>query len=173
DTVSTLLGFTRPALVDIDRNGTPELLVGNLTGFLRLYGPLWSQPTMSWPVIADLPYRWGKRASPSAWSYPDSTLLIVGNLKGGAHAFVFTSGATTLMPPPSNESRPYVLTWGSTGLHLWLSAPAEGSVFDVFGRPIYTFKGQGSQMLPHFSAGMYLLQLRIGNRVYIEKYLIP
>jgi len=100
DTLSTLLGFARPALIDLDTNGVPELLVGNLTGFLRVYAAQWGAPTASWPVLADLPYAGGKRASPTVWPSPDTTFLLVGTQRGGVQAFTLSSGN----PPASGIS---------------------------------------------------------------------
>ncbi len=51
DTLSTLLGYARPAILPIPGAG-PLLLVGNITGFLRVYGPIGVVLAAAWP-------RWG------------------------------------------------------------------------------------------------------------------
>ncbi|MDW8236090.1 MAG: VCBS repeat-containing protein, partial [Bacteroidia bacterium] len=102
DTLSSLLGFARPAVGDIDRDGTPELIVGNLTGFLYAYRMRPEAPGGVWPRKYRLGYRYGKRASPTLWQQGDSVLLLVGNLRGGVHAF--TPGDIQTEPTALKES---------------------------------------------------------------------
>ena len=169
DTVSTLLGFARPTLIDINQDGTPELLVGNLTGFLRVYAPQWGNPNAPWLTMADLPYRWGKRASPTAWIYPDSLLLLVGNLRGGVHAFVLGSGTTTLLSAYGYSARPYQLTTETGQIHIHTDHPMEVWLYDLLGRELQTLNGKGRLMIPVPVSGGYLLHLRAGTEHFWEK----
>ncbi|MDW8057968.1 MAG: T9SS type A sorting domain-containing protein [Bacteroidia bacterium] len=168
DTQSTLLGFARPALIDIDRDGSPELLVGNLTGFLRVYRPNWGSPNLAWPLIADLPYRWGKRASPTVWQHNDSTLLLVGNLRGGVHAFALgmDSPSTSLSASPS---KPYTLLY-EAGQYLILSdTEIQASLYNLQGIEIVRETKSKVITLPPLPAGVYLLRVQVGTNASWEK----
>lgn len=172
DTISTLLGFARPALVDIDRNGTPELLVGNLTGFLWVYAPLWQQPTTPWPKIAELPYREGKRASPTAWQTPDSTLLLVGNLRGGIQAYTLTSGGSSTLLPPSPSAKPYSLHSLPTGLHIKATPPLQLTVYTLQGQILYQESHSSGETFLPLPPGLYLIHLSTSSYTYGEKVVI-
>jgi len=86
DTLSTLLGYARPAILPIPGAG-PLLLVGNITGFLRVYQPDWSSPTAAWPSVGDLSVviQPGTFTSPSTWAFNDSTWLAIGLRRGGCN----------------------------------------------------------------------------------------
>ncbi len=167
DTVSTLVGFTRPALIDLNQDGTVELLVGNLTGFVRVYGALWSSPQAPWPMVANLPYRWGKRASPTLWR-PTDSLVLIGNLRGGVHAFELQRAGTpsTLLLPVSAQ-KPYTLT----GTTLYATEPVQLHLYDALGRLVATLAGQGELSLPFPTPGLYFLRISTATKPYTEKVL--
>ncbi|MCS7189210.1 MAG: T9SS type A sorting domain-containing protein [Bacteroidia bacterium] len=169
DTLSTLIGFARPALSDLNQDGIYELMVGNLTGFLRVFLILSATPSASWPMVADIPYRGGKRASPTTWIRPDSSLCIIGNAKGGAHAFVLerTSG-TTLSPTPALYNPPYVMS--QSPLSIVLLSSGRGEVYSLSGQKLFSFEGHGHIPLPSLPEGVYLLRLHIEGKEYIEKF---
>ncbi|MCX8112700.1 MAG: VCBS repeat-containing protein [Bacteroidia bacterium] len=168
DTLSTLLGFTRPALIDLDRNGTPELLVGNLTGFLRVYWAFWGAPTAAWLPIADLPYRWGKRASPTVWQQNDSTLILVGNTRGGVQAFSLTLGRSSLALS-SSSSRPYTLLRQSDSYLIQADRPAKVSIYDPLGREIARLPEATLIYIPPLASGLYVLSVSVGPESFWEK----
>jgi len=142
DTVSPLLGFARPALIDLDTNGQPELLVGNLTGFLRVYLPQWSQPTAAWTMVGDLSLVGisARRASPATYLTADSTLLLIGGLRGGVEAYVLKTGgstsSSTLRPSETSEA-PVSLWVGEGGLSIKTLSPAEVVAYTPLGQLIW------------------------------------
>lgn len=175
DTISTMLGFARPALVDVDTNGTPELLIGNLTGFLRIYAPQWYAPTAPWPLSANVPYRGGKRASPTVWQSRDSILILVGTIRGGVQAFSLHQGgiATSLSHLPE-ASPPYRLHREGEGWSLQAEATLEVHTYDLLGREIEAFSlSEGMRQFISHHRGIYVLKVRAGTKYFTEKIWIP
>ncbi|MCS7296970.1 MAG: T9SS type A sorting domain-containing protein [Bacteroidia bacterium] len=170
DTLSTLLGFTRPALTDIDGDGEDELIVGNMTGFLRVYEPQWRDPLRPWIQVMDLPYRWGKRASPTAWRDTDSLLILVGNLRGGLHAFTLASEISTPIFPKSADHLPYVLRFTAHHWELFTSYPALVRVYNLRGELVSIFTDQAHCALA-YPPGVYIVVIQIGDQTFIERIL--
>ncbi|MGQ9863102.1 MAG: FG-GAP repeat domain-containing protein [Bacteroidia bacterium] len=134
DTLNTLVGNTRPAWADISRDGTPELLVGNLTGYLRAYQPDFSQPTAPWLTLVSLPYA-TKWASPTTYKQADSLLLVVGTHRGGAKGFYMQGNPMSALLPDvafSWEYTPY-------GMHLITSQPLTLTIYTPQGVCIQTY----------------------------------
>ncbi|GIV25940.1 MAG: hypothetical protein KatS3mg026_1632 [Bacteroidia bacterium] len=159
DTVSTLLGFARPALIDLDTNGVPELLVGNLTGFLRVYLPQWSQPTASWTLVGDLS-QGGlgiRRASPTTWLTPDSVVILIGTQRGGVQPFrIEYGGSPTALLTSAESAFPLRLRSGQ-GL-LEVEAEAEGYLllYSSLGQLVHQQPlSKGQQLTLSLPAGVY------------------
>ncbi|MCX7981050.1 MAG: VCBS repeat-containing protein [Bacteroidia bacterium] len=169
DTLSTLLGFTRPALIDLNKDGTLELLIGNLTGFLWAYLPDWNTPTAPWPKVAELPYAGGKRASPTAWMTPDSVLLLVGTVRGGVRAFTLAPGGPTANVLPAAQSKPYALSVQGSVLQFIANVPLEVEVYTLLGERLQRFSGVGEVRWAMPGPGVYVLWVRSGVGAWVEK----
>ncbi|MEN3040777.1 MAG: VCBS repeat-containing protein [Bacteroidia bacterium] len=174
DTLSPLLGFVRPALLDIDTDGKPELLVGNLTGFLRLYVPDWTAPTAAWSSWVEIPYHGGKRASPTVWQQNDSILLLVGTIRGGVQAFTVSPGLVMGLPPSADSWAPYQLYREGDSWMLKAWVPLEVRRYDLLGRVMEVLAlPEGEHRLMVSQRGIYVLSIRAGMKYFIEKLWIP
>lgn len=161
DTVSTFLGFSRPALADIDRDGNPELIVGNVTGFLRVYRPLWTQASSAWPWLYDLEsYGPGSFTSPTSWTFADSTWLLVGLRRGGVVAYRL--GGATASKPFAWSFLPYELSREAQGWLLVAREPLCARLYNnMLGQLVWESSlSVGKALLPLSPMrGLYFLQV--------------
>ncbi len=169
DTLSTLLGFIRPALVDLDHDGSPELVLGNMTGFLRVYHPVWAQPSSVWPSLYDIEaYGPGSFTSPTGWTFADSTWLLVGLRRGGVVAYNVVGFTASEAPAPAQ--RPYhlnPLAWRIT-----VQEPLQARLVTPLGQVVWeTTLSPGETFLPHpLTRGLYFLQ--IGGRFGLQTHIL-
>ncbi len=173
DTLSTLLGFARPALLNVPNN-PPLLLVGNMTGFLRLYQPDWSLPVAAWTLIGDLSHslRSGTFTSPSTWTFPDSTWLAVGIRRGGLHLYRVAGSLSSLLPEQRPPISSYSLTVTEKGFYLHTTSPLTLALLDISGRTLWEVPIQSSTFFERpLSRGLYLLRVTERSRVSTHRLL--
>lgn len=163
DTLSTLLGFARPALVDLDTNGVPELLVGNLTGFLQVYLPDWSQPTVRWTLAGDLS-QFGpgvRRASPTTHITADSTVLLVGGLRGGVQGYTIRRGgraSSGFAAHPRNKGSPVLFRADGGFVSIEALLASEVGVYTSLGQLLYHVHLEGGKKLSlPLPSGVYVV----------------
>ncbi|MCS7161937.1 MAG: VCBS repeat-containing protein [Bacteroidia bacterium] len=171
DTLSTFVGFTRPALLALPEGGPLGLLVGNLTGFLRLYQPDWQNPQAAWPMIGELAYPYGRRASPTVWQRADTFVLLVGQLRGGCQAFM-----RLIASPPSGISSPafaYKPYWlrqePSLPVRLDAEEPLHLRVYNSLGQEILRVFVADSFIFPPLAAGFYYLFVETPRGTFWDK----
>lgn len=167
DTLSTLLGFARPAILPLPSN-TPLLLVGNMTGFLRLYQPDWNNPTAPWTSVGDLTteIRTGTFASPSTWAYNDSTWLAVGIRRGGIQLYRLSGLISSLSPRPPSPARTYSLTLTENGFYIYPSSSLILTLLDASGKVLLEAPVRAPAFFERpVARGLYFLRIIEANRV--------
>jgi hypothetical protein len=174
DTLSTLLGFARPALLPV-AGSAPLLLVGNLTGFLRLYQPDWTAPTAPWPLLGDLAnvIPFGTFTSPSTWAFSDSSWIAVGIRRGGV-ILARLDHSTALLPPskPSSSASTYTLTPTQNGLYIHTTTPLTLTLLNASGQILWeTRLSQPTFIERPLTPGLYLLRILNQNQVSIHRLL--
>lgn len=87
DDRNPIIGNAKPFWFDLDRNNTPNLLVGNLSGYVKVYEYLNNH---QFQYLGDL---WGEKITDQAapwitdFNENDSLYFFVGSIKGGAYLF--------------------------------------------------------------------------------------
>lgn len=171
DTLSSLLGFARPAILTLPGNG-PLLLVGNMTGFLRLYQPDWGNPTAPWTSVGDLAavIQPGTFTSPSTWSYRDSFWLAVGIRRGGLHLYRLSGSTSFPLTQGPSRSRPYTLTLTENGFYIYPSSPLALMLMDASGRVLLETLVHAPAFFDRPSArGLYLLRITRADQVSLHR----
>ena len=174
DTLSTLLGYARPAILPIPEAGT-FLLVGNITGFLRVYQPDWSSPTAAWPSVGDLSVviQPGTFTSPSTWAFNDSIWLAVGLRRGGVTLYRLDSFATSFasLQAPAHT---YRLTRTETGFYLHTTTPLTLTLLTPLGQTLWeTTSSQPTFFEKPHTPGLYLLRITDKNHIFTHRLLWP
>jgi len=174
DTLSTLLGYARPAILPIPGAG-PLLLVGNITGFLRVYQPDWSSPTAAWPSVGDLSVviQPGTFTSPSTWAFNDSTWLAIGLRRGGVTLYRLDSFATSFasLQAPAHT---YRLTRTETGFYLHTTTPLTLTLLTPLGQTLWeTTSSQPTFFEKPHTPGLYLLRITDKNHIFTHRLLWP
>ncbi len=175
DSISTLLGFARPAILPIS-GGAPLLIVGNITGFLRVYQPDWSDPTAAWPSVGDLSVaiQPGTFTSPSTWAFSDSTWLAIGLRRGGVTLYRLDSSTTlfpSLKPAPAQT---YHLTRTETGFYLHTTMPLTLTLLTPLGQILWeTSISQPTFLEKPPNPGLYLLRITDKSHITTHRLLWP
>jgi len=167
DTLSTLLGFSRPAILTLP-GYAPHLLVGNMTGFLRLYQPDWSNPTAPWTPVGDLATTTqpGTFTSPSTWAYNDSTWLAVGIRRGGIQLYRLSGLSSSLSPRPPSPVRTYTLTPTENGFYIYPSSSLTLTLLDASGKVLLETPVHAPAFFERpLARGLYLLRVTETNQV--------
>jgi hypothetical protein len=175
DTLSTLLGYARPAILPIPGAG-PLLLVGNITGFLRVYQPDWSSPTAAWPSVGDLSVviQPGTFTSPSTWAFHDSTWLAIGLRRGGVTLYRLDSFATSFASPPQAPAHTYRLTRTETGFYLHTTTPLTLTLLTPLGQTLWeTTSSQPTFFEKPHTPGLYLLRITDKDHIFTHRLLWP
>jgi hypothetical protein len=174
DTLSTLLGYARPAILPIPEAGT-FLLVGNITGFLRVYQPDWSSPTAAWPSVGDLSVviQPGTFTSPSTWAFNDSTWLAIGLRRGGVTLYRLESFAASFAPPQA-PAHTYRLTRTETGFYLHTTTPLTLTLLTPLGQTLWeTTSSQPTFFEKPHTPGLYLLRITDKDHIFTHRLLWP
>jgi hypothetical protein len=175
DTLSTLLGYARPAILPIPGAG-PLLLVGNITGFLRVYQPDWSSPTAAWPSVGDLSVaiQPGTFTSPSTWAFNDSIWLAIGLRRGGVTLYRLDSFATSFASPPQAPAHTYRLTRTETGFYLHTTTPLTLTLLTPLGQTLWeTTSSQPTFFEKPHTPGLYLLRITDKDHISTHRLLWP
>ncbi len=171
DTLSTLLGFARPAILNWP-NSSPLLLVGNMTGFLHLYQPDWSSPNASWPLVGDLSMviQAGTFTSPSIWSYNDSAWLAIGIRRGGLHLYRLHSLSSSVPTQGSSSIRAYTLTPTKNGFSIYTTSGLTLTLLDASGRTLWETQIYAPAFFERpLANGLYLLRIAEKDRVFTHR----
>ncbi|MDX2063825.1 MAG: VCBS repeat-containing protein [Bacteroidia bacterium] len=162
-----LPSYPRPWVVDLDRDGTPDLLLGSQSGALVPYTGLSTAPGAVFTALPPLPnLPAGARTAPSGYaSGPDSLALVVGTERGG---LMYTHIAG--QPAPVAEP-----TTGADCLRL-LPNPATGSVQVVApaGTPLHLIAPDGKRVaaatVPESGGPLVLPLAGLVAGVYVVEY---
>lgn len=175
DSVSTLLGFARPAIIPTP-GGAPLLIVGNITGFLRVYQPDWSDPTAAWPSVGDLSVviQPGTFTSPTTWAFPDSTWLAIGLRRGGAALYRLDSSTASLPSPQQAPAPTYLLIRTETGFYLHTTMPLTLTLLTPLGQTLWeTPISQPTFLEKPPNPGLYILRITDKNHITTHRLLWP
>jgi hypothetical protein len=175
DTVRTHLGYARPAILPIPGFGT-FLLVGNITGFLRLYQPDWDSPTDAWPSKGDLnvDIQPGTFTSPSTWVFNDSIWLAIGIRRGGVTLYRLDGFTTSFASPPQAPAHTYRLTRTETGFYLHTTTPLTLTLLTPLGQTLWeTTSSQPTFFEKPHTPGLYLLRITDKDHISTHRLLWP
>lgn len=92
-------GFARPVIADADRNGTPDLVVGDISGKIQVFTGLSMEAEARFtplPMLDKVDF--GRYSAPAMGAFSDSTQwLVAGNLRGGLTALKQEKIATSTL----------------------------------------------------------------------------
>lgn len=168
DSQNLLLGYACPVVTDLDRNGQPDLLVGNASGRLIRYSGLSSATFDSLPDLVPDPYSTYARPALGRLYADDSLDLILGTRRGGLLHMRLAAWPV---------SRAYATPGVTFGLHpnpagqqawLYYDLPQTHTlyIYSMDGRlihcqPVPAGQGQLQLDMAHWPQGVYIV--RLGN----------
>jgi hypothetical protein len=176
DTISSLLGFARPAFLHIPgSHSTTALVVGNMTGFLRIYEPNWADPTGTWPILGDLSsvITGGTFVSPTTWFFGDSSWVFLGIRRGGVRAYRI-SGVTAQVVGSAQAVPLYEIRIGLEGLHIEARELIQVRILDLSGRLLRQGEVLGTTLWERpLSGGIYVVQVIFRQGLDTRKVVWP
>ena len=176
--------FAQPWLIDLDRDGEEELLLGGVEGEIEVYENVENALVDSLEfvgILGDLDL--GTRVVPTGGFLDDSGFptLLVGNEGGGLHLIKIGEGdITTHESQELLFSRPFSLypnPVGQTLFYEWKGKGtwgASGRILDVLGRSLWeTEKLDESTLIDvgFLPLGSYIFQVQQGRNMYQERFI--
>lgn len=177
--------YAKPRLVDYDEDGVVELLVGNVTGYIRIYENVPNTLTDTLEFVGNLfDFDFGSFSAP-ATAILDSThksLYVVGNRRGGLQLFQFSDQISTNVLSNIQESFQLSVFPNPVNTNLnikWKAAhqfyPIHIEIFNQLGQKVHRITTQQSQIslnVENWSQGIYYVRVSLRGKAVIKKVMV-
>lgn len=173
-------GFSKPLIIDYDKDGQVELLSGTVYGKVQIFKNLSVIPNDTFDYVGHLfDYDFGSYSAPAAAiiDVSNKPTFVVGNSRGGLQSFVF-EGTTDIQTPLQNTLNFSIAPNPSSGM-LTIKTPSSQphllQIFNHLGQKVWEEdnlqQSESVHTLTHLPQGIYAIRITMGSKTGVQQWI--